>query len=42
MQQMQRMRVWPLGQEDAIEKEMQPTPEFLPREFHGTEEPGGL
>ena len=32
---MQETRVQPLGQEDALEKEWQPTPVFLPRESHG-------
>ena len=27
--------VWSLGQEDPLEKEWQPTPVFLPGEFHG-------
>ena len=27
--------VWPLGLEDTLEEEMQPTPVLLPREFHG-------
>jgi len=27
--------VWSLGQEDPLEKEMAPTPVFLPGEFHG-------
>ena len=26
--------VWSVGQEDPLEKEMQPTPVFLPGEFH--------
>ena len=30
------------GQEDPLEKGMQPIPEFLPGEFHGQREPGGL
>ena len=29
------MRVQSLGQEDPLEKEMQPTPVFLPGEVHG-------
>ena len=36
---MQETQVWSLGQEDSLEKEMtrkwQPTPIFLPREYHG-------
>jgi len=32
---MQETRVQSLGQEDALEKEWQPTPAFLPRESHG-------
>ena len=31
---MQETQVQSLGQEDALEKEWQPTPEFLPRKFH--------
>ena len=27
--------VWSLGWEEPLEKEMEPTPVFLPREFHG-------
>ena len=27
--------VWPLGRKDPLEKEWQPTPVFLPGEFHG-------
>ena len=38
---MQETQVQSLGQEDALEKEWQPTPEFLPRKFHA-EESGGL
>ena len=30
------------GQEDPLEKGMQPIPEFLPGEFHGQREPGGV
>ena len=32
---LQELRVQSLGQEDSLEKEMQPTPLFLPRKFHG-------
>ena len=32
---MQETRVWPLAQEDPLEKGMVATPAFLPREFHG-------
>ena len=32
---MQEMLVQSLGQEDHLEKEMQPTPVFLPGKFHG-------
>ena len=32
---MQETWVWFLGQEDSLDKEWQPTPVFLPREFHG-------
>jgi len=32
---MQDMRVGSLGQEDPLEQEMQPTPIFLPGDFHG-------
>ena len=35
MQEMQEMQVWPLGQEDPLEKEMEPTPVLLPGESHG-------
>ena len=35
MQEMQEMQVWPLGQEDPLKKEMEPTPVFLPGESHG-------
>ena len=31
---MQETRVWSLGWEDPLEKEMQPIPAFLPGEFH--------
>ena len=29
------MQVWSLGQEDSLEKEMKPTPVFLPGKSHG-------
>ena len=32
---MQETQVWFLGREDPLEKEMQPTPVFLPGESHG-------
>ena len=32
---MQGTQVQSLGQEDPLEKGMQPTPAFLPGEFHG-------
>ena len=32
---MKEMWVWSLGQEDPLEKEMQPPPVFLPRKSHG-------
>ena len=32
---MQETQVWSLGREDPLEKEWQPTPVFLPGEFHG-------
>ena len=32
---MQKTQVLNLGWEDPLEKEMQPTPVFLPRKFHG-------
>ena len=31
----QEMRIQSLGQEDPLEKEMQPTPVFLPGKSHG-------
>ena len=31
--------VWSLGQKDLLEKEMQATPVFLPRKFHGQRSP---
>ena len=38
---MQETQVQPLGWEDALEKGMQPTPAFLPGEFHGQRSPVG-
>ena len=35
MQETQEMWVRFLGQEDSLEKDMQPTPVFLPGESHG-------
>ena len=35
MQEMQEMWVQSLGQEYLLEKEMEATPTFLPRTFHG-------
>ena len=35
MQETQEMWVRSLGQEDSLEKDMQPTPVFLPGESHG-------
>ena len=35
MQETQEPQVWPLGREDPLEKEMQPTPVFLPGKSHG-------
>ena len=35
LQVTQEMRVRFLGEEDSLEEEWQPTPAFLPREFHG-------
>ena len=32
---MPETRVWSLGREDLLEKQMQPTQVFLPGEFHG-------
>ena len=32
---MQETWIQPLGEEDPLEKEWQPTPVFLPRESHG-------
>ena len=39
---MQETWVQSLGQEDPLEKEMAPTPAFLPGESREQEEPGGL
>ena len=38
---MQETEVWSLGQEDPLEKERQPTPAFLPGEFHGQRSQAG-
>ena len=35
MAAMQEMQVQSLGQEDPLEKGMEPAPVFLPGEFHG-------
>ena len=35
MQEKQETQIQSLGQEDSLEKEMQPIPVFLPRKFHG-------
>ena len=35
MQEMQEIRVQSLGQEDPLEKEIQPSPVFLPGKSHG-------
>ena len=35
IQEMLKMWVWSLGQENPLEKGMQPTPVFLPEKFHG-------
>ena len=35
IQEIQEMRVLSLDQEDPLEKEMQPTPVFLPGKSHG-------
>ena len=35
MQEMEEMQVRSLGWEDPLEEETQPTPVFLPGEFHG-------
>ena len=32
---MRKTQVWSLGQEDPLEKKMQPTPVFLPGKSHG-------
>ena len=39
---MQETRVWFLGQEDPLEKEMAPHSRILAREIPWTEQPGGL
>ena len=39
---MQETRVWALGQEDALEKEMGTHSSILARRIPWTEEPGGL
>ena len=41
MQERQETRVWSLGQEDPLEKEMATTPVFLPGESHGQRSLGG-
>ena len=38
----QELRVWSLGWEDALEKEMATYSKILAREILWTEEPGGL
>ena len=38
----QETRVQSLGWEDLLEKEMQPTPVFLPGESHGQRSPANL
>ena len=35
MQEMEEMQIGSLGQEDALERGMEPTPVFLPGESHG-------
>ena len=35
MQETQETQVWSLSREDPLEKEMQPTPVFLPEKPHG-------
>ena len=42
MQEMQEMQVWPLGQEDPLEKEMATHSSILAWEIPQTEEHGGL
>ena len=39
---MQELQVWPLGQEDPLEKEMATHSSILVWEIPWTEEPGGL
>ena len=39
---MQEMQVWPLGQEDPLEKEMATHSSIFSWEISWTEEPGGL
>ena len=38
----QETQVWPLGQEDSLEKEMATHTSILAWKIPGTEEPGGL
>ena len=42
MQKIQDTRVWSLGQEDSLEKEMATHSSILAWEIPGTEKPGGL
>ena len=42
MQKIQDTRVWSLGQEDSLEKEMATLSSILAWEIPGTEKPGGL
>ena len=42
MQKMQETQVWPLGQEDPLEKEMATRSSILAWSIPWTEEPGGL
>ena len=42
MQEMQETRVWSLGQEDPLEKEMAIHSSILAWKTPGAEEPGGL
>ena len=42
MQKIQDTRVWSLGQEDSLEKEMATYSSILAWEIPGTEKPGGL
>ena len=39
---MQETQVQYLDEEEPLEKEIQPTPLFLPGKSHGQKEPGGL